>query len=66
MRWQYITSAGGLVTAVAPVVAKCKGLWVGWPGIFLDAGQDVPDIPESECGQTTPIAGLYSDQVQVL
>ena len=26
-------SAGGLVTAVAPVVIECQGLWVGWTGL---------------------------------
>ena len=26
-------SAGGLVTAVAPVVIDCDGLWVGWTGL---------------------------------
>ena len=29
----HITSAGGLVTAVAPVVVECDGLWVGWTGL---------------------------------
>jgi len=56
-------SAGGLVTAVAPVVVKCAGLWVGWPGIFLDADEPEPLMPESE-GQTTPAAGLLSNQVK--
>ena len=26
-------SAGGLVTAVAPVVVESEGLWVGWTGL---------------------------------
>ena len=26
-------SAGGLVTAVAPVVIKYNGAWVGWTGL---------------------------------
>ena len=25
-------AAGGLVTAVAPVLIQTSGLWVGWPG----------------------------------
>ncbi len=29
-RWE--SSAGGLVTAMAPVLQKLPGVWVGWPG----------------------------------
>ncbi|MCC6221791.1 MAG: trehalose-6-phosphate synthase, partial [Deltaproteobacteria bacterium] len=25
-------SSGGLVTAMAPVLRKCRGVWIGWPG----------------------------------
>lgn len=54
-------SAGGLVTAVAPVVIKGNGLWVGWPGLHhLKDGQE---IPESDPSDQTPTAGLRSDQV---
>ena len=55
-------SAGGLVTAVAPVVAKCEGLWVGWPGIFSEDAEE--HIPESE-DDMTPTAGLLSSQVNI-
>ncbi|CAG7837219.1 unnamed protein product [Allacma fusca] len=62
------SSAGGLVTAVAPVVVECKGLWVGWPGIFAEdlpahANKDALKIPESDPSDITPTAGLKSDQV---
>ncbi|CAO1393315.1 unnamed protein product [Diamesa serratosioi] len=56
-------SAGGLVTAVAPVVIKGKGLWVGWPGIHLPADYNDEDIPESSPNDKTPTAGLKSKQV---
>ncbi|XP_057370601.1 uncharacterized protein LOC130691645 [Daphnia carinata] len=56
-------SAGGLVTAVAPVVARCNGLWVGWPGIFVEPGQEEPAIPESEDSHSTPFANLLSNQI---
>ena len=48
-------SAGGLVTAVAPVVVDCDGLWVGWTGLqdFLP-GKDV--VPEPGPGDLTPAA----------
>ncbi|XP_017769006.1 PREDICTED: alpha,alpha-trehalose-phosphate synthase [UDP-forming] isoform X2 [Nicrophorus vespilloides] len=54
-------SAGGLVTAVAPVVVNCKGLWVGWPGIHLEDPNQ--PIPESDPNDITPTAGLKSDKV---
>jgi trehalose-6-phosphate synthase len=59
----FIFSAGGLVTAVAPVVIKGKGLWVGWPGIHLPSDFDDETIPESDPSDQTPTAGLKSEQV---
>jgi trehalose 6-phosphate synthase/phosphatase len=52
-------SAGGLVTAVAPVVVRCGGVWVGWPGIFLEENEAEPIIPESEDEK----AALLSQQI---
>lgn len=57
----FIRSAGGLVTAVAPVVIKGNGLWVGWPGIH--SKEPLGEIPESDPSDQTPTAGLRSDQV---
>lgn len=51
------------MTAVAPVVIKGKGLWVGWSGIHMPEGQELEDIPESDPSDQTPTAGLKSDQV---
>ena len=34
-RWE--SSAGGLVTAMAPVLQKVQGSWVGWPGGSAEA-----------------------------
>jgi len=56
-------SAGGLVTAVAPVVVQGNGLWIGWAGIHLEEGEK---IPESDPNDTTPTAGLRSDKVGYL
>nr|BAH28884.1 trehalose-6-phosphate synthase alpha [Polypedilum vanderplanki]BAH28886.1 trehalose-6-phosphate synthase alpha [Polypedilum vanderplanki] len=56
-------SAGGLVTAVAPVVIKGKGQWVGWPGMHLPKDFDDLQIPESDPNDQTPTAGLKSEQV---
>lgn len=54
-------SAGGLVTAVAPVVINGNGLWVGWPGIHLEDPNE--PIPESDPNDITPTAGLKSKKV---
>lgn len=54
-------SAGGLVTAVAPVVVNCNGFWVGWPGIHLNDSNIT--IPPSDPNDITPTAGLKSDRV---
>lgn len=41
----FFFSAGGLVTAVCPVVIKGNGLWVGWPGIHsTEPLYDIPGI----------------------
>ena len=53
-------AAGGLVTAVAPVVIETQGLWVGWPGNQL--AEDCL-IPESDPTDNSPAAGLLSSQV---
>lgn len=55
-------SAGGLVTAVAPVVINGNGLWVGWPGLHLDDPEE--PIPESDPNDITPTAGLLSKRVR--
>lgn len=58
---KFFCSAGGLVTAVAPVVVQGRGLWVGWPGVQLDDPNE--PIPESDPSDCNPTAGLKSDQV---
>lgn len=60
-KWERKASAGGLVTAVAPVVVHGKGLWIGWPGVQLDDPNE--PIPESDPSDTSPTAGLRSSQV---
>lgn len=59
-----IYSAGGLVTAVAPVVVECNGTWIGWSGSF-DLKPNDP-IPESDPEDKAPTAGLKSSQVRSL
>lgn len=49
------------MTAVAPVVIRGNGLWVGWSGIQLTSEEE--PIPESDPSDQTPTAGLKSSQV---
>ncbi len=38
--WALRGGSGGLVSALAPVLSHRGGLWVGWPGLALEAGGD--------------------------
>ncbi len=59
--WQINPGAGGLVTALSPIMRRTAGLWVGWPGCDDDApldeltrhfrtehGYDLAPVPLSE------------------
>lgn len=54
-------SAGGLVTAVCPVVIKGNGIWVGWSGIYDMVPGEL--VPECDPQDLSPTAGLRSSQV---
>jgi len=58
---QRLAAAGGLVTAVAPVVIQTSGLWVGWAGSQL--AEDC-SIPESEPSDSSPFRGGLESQGQ--
>ncbi|XP_065223859.1 uncharacterized protein Tps1 isoform X1 [Planococcus citri] len=60
-KWERKASAGGLVTAVAPVVIQGNGLWIGWPGVQMD-DPNTP-IPPSDPKDCSPTAGLKPEQV---
>ncbi len=49
------------MTAVAPVVVDCGGIWVGWTGLddFKEESDVIPESPEDD---RTPTAGLKSEQ----
>ena len=38
--WNLTGGSGGLVSALAPVLSHRGGLWIGWPGLALEAGGD--------------------------
>ena len=50
------------MTAVAPVVVDCQGLWVGWTGL-ADYSPLTDNIPESSPGDMAPTAGLRSANI---
>ena len=64
MNFSFFYSAGGLVTAVAPVVINGNGVWVGWPGMHMENPNE--PIPESDPNDRTPTAGLLSRKVSHL
>jgi len=37
-QWSLKPGSGGLVSALAPVLAHRGGVWIGWPGLPLDKG----------------------------
>ena len=56
---QRSNSAGGLVTALAPLVAKTQGYWIGWAGTELT---NTMNIPESN-DPASITHGIKSDQI---
>jgi trehalose 6-phosphate synthase/phosphatase len=54
------TSAGGLVSALAPVLQKRGGTWIGWPGTDLRVGEKL--ATGGEPYQITPV-NLSSSEV---
>ncbi len=46
--WRLNAGAGGLVTALAPVLKRHRGMWIGWPG----------------CGEEAPIDDLLAELAQ--
>lgn len=48
--WRSRTAAGGLVTALSPVLRKRGGLWVGWPGMGVQDDFDI-DAALAEAGE---------------
>ena len=42
--WQVGSGAGGLITALAPVLRNRGGVWIGWPGLVHEDGVDIADL----------------------
>lgn len=63
--WSIRAGAGGLVTALAPVVQRNKGLWIGWPGCTEDAPvEHLLDSLEQEQGYRMVSVPLSEDEVE--
>jgi trehalose-6-phosphate synthase len=61
-------SAGGLVTALTPLVANSNGFWIGWAGKDLTEDMEIPEASEENShsqqikrSQIVPI--FYSDEI---
>lgn len=62
--WQIISSSGGLVTALAPVVRERQGLWIGWPGTLQEAETaDLLTRVSPEVGYTLKPVALTPEEV---
>lgn len=59
--------AGGLVTAMAPVLKNRNGTWIGWPGYLQQEGIDdsmLPAIQEAALGYSVKPVMLNSDELK--
>jgi len=59
--WQIEPGSGGLVTALAPVLRNRGGIWIGWPGAFVDD----PEEMETLLGRATKDAGYRLKPVEL-
>ena len=42
--WKVEPGAGGLITALAPVLRNRGGLWIGWPGIVQEQSMGLSEV----------------------
>ena len=47
-RYELSQAAGGLVTAMTPVLKRDGGVWIGWAGNFLEENIDVEELLRQE------------------
>jgi len=63
--WHVEPGAGGLVTALAPVLRNRGGVWIGWAGTTEDADiQRLADSASHNAGYTLRPVTLTEDQVR--
>ncbi|WP_299977364.1 trehalose-6-phosphate synthase [Desulfobacula sp.] len=59
--------AGGLITAMAPILKNRNGIWIGWPGYVHEAGIDdnrFPAIQSAVSGYSVKSVMLSSDELK--
>ena len=56
-----VPGAGGLVTALAPVLGNRGGLWIGWPGTADRRAADAVNQAEDAMGYRTAVQGAHSN-----
>ena len=62
--WQIKPGSGGLVTAIAPILQKQGGLWIGWSGSPEEEGLEKQlDIASKSTGYTLKSVMLTEDEV---
>jgi len=49
--WEATPGAGGLVTALTPVLKQRGGVWIGWPGVVARASKRRTDREESQTSE---------------
>ena len=60
-------SAGGLVTALSPIVKAQNGRWIGWPGIELEEDEEIPDCsPSAEADSATIVLDIPTTQLSAV
>ncbi|MFC2022986.1 trehalose-6-phosphate synthase [Chloroflexota bacterium] len=63
-KWQIQPGTGGLVTALAPLLGKRGGLWVGWPGTPEKADLDKPlAIASQDLGYIIEPVSLTKEEI---
>ena len=64
-RWRAVPGAGGLVTALLPVLRHRGGTWIGWPGASespSDLSEELATVSE-DAGYTLRGVALTGDEV---
>lgn len=56
--WKMESSAGGLATAMNPILKQTNGIWIGWPGPTRARFT----LPDSSLGRALPVRFAAPDR----
>jgi trehalose 6-phosphate synthase len=62
--WDIQPGSGGLVTALAPILSKNGGIWIGWPGTSAEGVEGPIEEFSSKQGYTLSPVPLSSEDVE--